>query len=83
VQEIALNAVTPYPPSPDETDQHAVVTLTVTCTLVTLLGVICYVGIEPTDAAPASPYAFTRRSPSGQVVLASVSSDYQLHRLLD
>lgn len=41
------DAVTPYPPSPDETDQHAVVTLTLRCAPVTLLGMTCDSGIEP------------------------------------
>jgi len=42
----------PYPPSPNKTDQHAVVTFTFPSALVTLLGIICHVGVEPTYAAP-------------------------------
>jgi hypothetical protein len=51
---VALQCSAPYLPSPDKTDQHMVVALTCAPTLVTLLGVICHLGIEPIDAALAS-----------------------------
>jgi hypothetical protein len=39
----AIEQETPNPPSPKSIDQHAVVTLTIPCTFVTILGVICEV----------------------------------------
>ncbi len=39
----AIEQETPNPPSPISIDQHAVVTLTMPCTLVTIRGLICEV----------------------------------------
>ena len=77
----------PYPPSPDETDQHAVVTLTMPCAPVTLLGITCDTGIEPVNAAPRVTQGVLQTQPN-LAQLAGVCSplflsDYRLHRLLD
>ncbi len=43
-----LKFLSPNPPSPITTDQYAVVTFTIPCTLVTILGLICaFGGISP------------------------------------
>ena len=75
----------PDPPSPNKTDQHAVVTLTLHFALVTLQGLTCDSGFEPIDAAPRVTMALFQSSviptsPSWRVVLASVSFGYRLHR---
>ena len=77
----------PYPPSPDEIDQHAVVTLTMRCAPVTLLGIICHVGVEPNDAAPRATneacFHAIQLSQLAGLCSPPSPSDYQLHRLLD
>jgi len=60
-----------------------VVTFTFPNAPVTLLGVICHVGIEPTDAASRDTRGAIQRSPTfpvGGFVLASVLFGYRLHR---
>ena len=68
-----------------KTDQHAVVTFTLPNAPVTLLGVICQVGIEPTDAAPRVTRGAIQRSTNfsrWQVCARFCSlSGYRLYRL--
>ena len=83
---VGTDAVAPYPPSPDKTDQHVVVTFTLRCTLVTLLGITCHLGVEPIDAAPhitkASVDAPNFPNWAG-LCSPLIPSDYRLHRLFD
>jgi hypothetical protein len=50
-----LSKFSPNPPSPMAIDQHAVVTLTMHCTGVTMRGIICDSGVNPTGMAPHTP----------------------------
>src|SRR5215467_9975038 len=78
----------PYPPSPDETDQHTVVTLLITLCPCDFAGHDLYMReSNPLAHAPARHHEALKRAqsnlPSWRVVLASAFSDYRLHRLLD
>src|SRR5687767_3666590 len=50
----------PNPPSPDETDQHAVVTMNITLCACDFAGLHLDTGFEPVGAAPRTTEAFAR-----------------------